>query len=132
MICRHIRRRACIEPPVHIGIAQHNLDIAARLVEGNDFDEFGRFPERPPGAPGVGSAGAGIVSGKRDFRFTVVGIQQLAEIVGSQLQIAIRDEQLRGPQTPDAEMPREFAPRGGHNLHQSVGVCVGNYFHIEF
>lgn len=29
-------------------------------------------------------------------------------------------------------MPREFAPGGGHNLHQSVGICIGNYFHVEF
>lgn len=95
MIHRHIRRRACIETPVNISITQHDLDVAARLVERNGFDELGRFPEGTPGAPGVGAARACIVGGKRNFGFSVVGIQQFAEIIGSQLQIAIRSQQLR-------------------------------------
>src|SRR6478609_5719540 len=85
MIYRHVGRFAGVEAAVDVSVAQDDLDVTAGLMERNGFYKLSRFAERAPGAPGVGAARAGVVGGKRDLRLSVIGIQQLAEIIRSQL-----------------------------------------------
>src|SRR5207247_2131863 len=48
-----------IQPPVHLGIAQHRLHVVARLGERDALDELRRLAERRPGPPFAGAIRSG-------------------------------------------------------------------------
>src|SRR5690349_5188486 len=56
-----------VQPAVHVGVAQHGLDVAAGLRERDGFDEFGGLTEFAPGEPGARAGEAGVIRRQRDF-----------------------------------------------------------------
>src|SRR5258708_2042644 len=111
MVDGHIGRGTRVEAAKHNRGGEQHLNVAPRLLERNGFNELGRFAEGTPRTPKIGSARAGIVGGERYFRLTRIRIQQVAEIVSSQLDVAIDGQQLRGAQAANAEVARELLSR---------------------
>src|SRR5579862_10061707 len=56
-----------VKAAVNLGVAQHDLDVIARLGERDGVDEFGRFGEVLAGFPGGHMILARIVGGQRSF-----------------------------------------------------------------
>lgn len=72
MIGRNVGRSACVEMLIDIGVAEHDLDIAASFVERNRFDELGGLAKGSPGAPEVRAAGSGIVGSESELGLAAV------------------------------------------------------------
>ena len=124
MIGGHVGHNSAVQASIDVGISQNDLDVAACLVKGNGFDELGRFPEGSPTAPQVRAPGTRIVGRQCNFDLAAIGIEQIAEIVGAELKVAIGHEKLTRGETPYSEMTRELPAGGWQQLHQAISIRV--------
>src|SRR5450759_4626265 len=76
-----------VKSAVHVGIADHDLDIIPRLSERDGLDAFGRFLEGGVGEPVVHAGFSGVVGGQGGLPFPVQLVEHQAEVVGAKLQV---------------------------------------------